>query len=448
MTRVRLRWSVRARTTAAATAVLVPLLVVAGAAGVVLQRSDLTNGVGVLAEEQARALAEDAVDGSTIPASLGGEEDVVQVVSLATGEVTAASPGAAGAPLMPAPSGSSIERHEVSGVVAGEPDRFLAVALVSQDGASYVVVARSLESVDAATASTTGILLIGGLLVLIAVASLTWVITGRALSPVEAMRRRAESISVRDLTSRLPVPASDDEVARLAATLNDLLQRIEVASTTQRQFVADASHELRSPVATIRALVESDRIAVHPGGHEGLSTDILVETQRLTRLVDDLLVLARGDAQLPLPHDVVDLSSLVASEAARARRVPVKAAVSAGLSVRGHAGSLAGAVRNLLDNAERHTTDRVSRAAYARGREVVVEVVDNGPGIALADRERIFERFVRLDESRSQDDGGTGLGLSIVKQVAQDHHGDVNVEEALQGAVPAGARFTLTLPSA
>ncbi len=447
MITVRLRWSLRTRTTAAATAVLLPLLVVASLAGIWFQRSDLTSGVGVLAAEQAHALAEDVTAGS-VPQTLGGEEDVVQVVTLDGATVVASSPGAGGAPLLPPPTGTALERREVSGVVAGEPDRFLAVALRTRDGSSYVVVARSLESVDAASRSTTGLLVVGGLLVLGIVATLTWTSTGRALSPVEAMRRRAESISAHDLAGRLPVPASDDEVARLATTINDLLGRIEVATTTQRRFVADASHELRSPVATIRALIESDQISTHPGGHEGLSAEVLVETERLTRLVDDLLVLARGDAQLPTAHRSVDLSALVRDELRRARRVPFRAAVADGLTVRGDADELAAAVRNLMDNAERHTTDRITVAAHSDGAVVHVEVIDNGAGIPVAERERIFERFVRLDDSRSRFEGGTGLGLAIVQQVAQDHGGAVTVEAALPDAVPAGARFVLSLPSA
>lgn len=445
MTTVRLRWSLRARTTAAATAVLLPLLVAAGVAGIWFQRDDLTSGVATIAEEQAQGLADDVTSGA-VPPTLGGEEDVVQVVG-PDGVVAAASPGAEGSPLLPAPSGTRPVRREVSSVVAGEPDRYLAVALRTGDRSSYVVVARSLESVDAATRSTTELLVVGGALVLGIVALLTWIITGRALSPVEAMRRRAESISAHDLAGRLPVPASDDEVARLASTINDLLGRIEVATATQRRFVADASHELRSPVATIRALVESDQVSTHPGGHEGLSTDVLVEADRLTRLVDDLLVLARGDARQPVPHVPVDLSALLRSELARARRVPVSGTVAPGLVVVGDEEALSAAVRNLVDNAERHTTDRIALAAYADGSVVRIEVADDGAGIAPGDWDRIFERFVRLDDSRSRSAGGTGLGLAIVKQVALDHHGEVSVEDAVPGATPVGARFVLTLPS-
>jgi signal transduction histidine kinase len=442
---VRLRWSVRARTTTATVLVLLPVLTVAGVAGVLFQRDDLTSGVGALAEDQAQGLAREVAQGD-VPATLGGEEDVVQVVSLADGTVLSATPGADENPLLPSPPGTTPVHANLSGVVEGEADRYAAVALRTPDGTSYVVVARSLESVDAATASTTGLLVIGGLLVLLTVSGLTWVATGRALSPVEAMRSQAASISPDELGRRLRVPASDDEVARLATTLNDLLERIDEASRTQRRFVADASHELRSPVATIRALLESDRIVAHPGGHDGLSAEVLDEVTRLTTLVDDLLLLARGDARLPAEHQPADLSRLLRREAGRRRRVPVAVAVPADLTVSGDPDALAGALRNLLDNAERFAHRGISVAARDAGSEVVVEVVDDGPGVPEADRDRVFERFVRLDGGRARAEGGTGLGLAIVRQVAHDHGGTVRVEPAVPGVVPEGARFVLTLP--
>ena len=137
------------------------------------------------------------------------------------------------------------------------------------------------------------------MLVLLTTGTLTWVATGRALTPVESMRRRAETITAEDLAGRLPVPETQDELARLATTLNDLLARVDRSTRKERQFVADASHELRSPVATIRALLESDQLSPHPGGRDGLRDEILAETARLTAVVNDLLTLARGDARMP-----------------------------------------------------------------------------------------------------------------------------------------------------
>jgi signal transduction histidine kinase len=313
----------------------------------------------------------------------------------------------------------------------------------SADETSYVVVARSLESVDAATTSTSLLLAVGGLLVLIATGGLTWRATGRALAPVEAMRSRAESISADDPAGRLPVPASEDEVARLADTLNDLLGRIHDSTRKERQFVADASHELRSPLATIRALLESDRLSPHPGGHVGLSDDVLLEVRRLTLLVDDLLLLARGDARAPVPHQPVDLSALVRAEARRARSVPVGATVQDELVVLGDPDALAVALRNLLDNAERFAGTRVEVAAGRDGQDVLVSVTDDGPGVPAGDRERIFERLVRLDDSRSRAGGGAGLGLAITRQVAAAHGGTVASVEPGTGA---GACFTIRLP--
>lgn len=435
--------SLRARTTAAATAALLPVLLLAGAAGIWLQRADLTAGVAALAEDQARSLASDLPDGA--PASaIGSDESVVQVVSISTGRVLAGSADAGDTALLAAPSGSSPVHERISDPVPDEPDRYEAVAVRGADGASYVVVARSLESVDAATASTSLLLTAGGLLVLIATGALTWRATGRALAPVESMRSRAASISADDLAGRLPVPASRDELARLATTLNALLARIHDSTRKERQFVADASHELRSPLATIRALLESDRLSPHPGGHEGLTDDVLLETSRLTLLVDDLLLLARGDARGQVPHQPVDVSGLVGAEARRARSLPVTCSVQEGLVLRGDPVTLAVAIRNLLDNAERFASTTVDLVATREGPDIVVSVMDDGPGVGVADRERIFERFLRLDDSRSRAGGGAGLGLAITRQVAAAHGGTVAADER---AARAGACFTIRLPA-
>ncbi len=434
--------SLRARITAATAAVLLPVLLVAGAAGIWAQRADLAAGVAVLAEDQARGLASDPPDATTGPA-LASDESIVQVVSVATGEVLGGSADAGPTALLGAPPGSDPVHARISDPVPDEPDRYEAVALRSASGTSYVVVARSLESVDAATASTSLLLAAGVLLVLNATAVLTWRATGRALAPVESMRSRAASISADDLAGRLPVPASRDELDRLATTLNDLLARIHDSTRTERQFVADASHELRSPLATIRALLESDRLSPHPGGHEGLTDEVLLETGRLTLLVDDLLLLARGDARGPLPHQRVDLSALLRAEVRRARAIQVRATVQDGLVVLGDPDTLAVAIRNLLDNAERFASRRVDLTADPDVGDILVSVTDDGPGVPADDRERIFERLVRLDDSRSRADGGAGLGLAITRQVAAAHGGTVSVGEA---ASPPGACFTLRLP--
>jgi signal transduction histidine kinase len=424
--------SLRVRTTAAATLTLLPLLAVAGATGVVVQRHQLTDGVAQVATEQARGVVREVTTGDTPELDHG--EDAVQVVR---GGAVVATTGPS-APLVPAPSGTVPVTGSVDGGRLGESDPYLSVALAA-DASTYVVVARSLESVDAATASTTTLLVAGGLLVLVAVGALTWVTTGRALSPVEAMRARAASIPADQLDRRLPVPGTGDEVARLATTLNELLDRIDAATRAQRQFVADASHELRSPVATIRALVETDRVSPHPGGPDGLAAEVLAETAHLGGLVATLLALARGDTREPLPHGRIDLSAVVRAEAHRHRRVEVTASVEDGLSVPGDEDALSRMLRNLLDNAEQHGAGPVHVTARLDGDRVELVVTDSGPGIPAAERDRVFERFVRLDAARSA--GGAGLGLALVRQTATRHGGDVTAHESA-----TGARLVVRLP--
>ena len=436
----------RARTTAAAVIALLAVLVVAGVAGVWFQRADLTAGVASLAEDQARTIAADLPESPAgrVP---GSEESSVQVIALDTGKVVARSDEAGSTPLVPAPPTTAPAHRSVSDPVPDEPDRYEAVALRSADGTSYVVVARSLESVDAATASTSFLLLVGGLLVVLMTAGLTWRATGRALSPVEAMRSQAAAISAENLSNRLQVPPGRDELNRLATTLNELLGRIDESTRKERQFVADASHELRSPLATIRALLESDRISPHPGGRSGLTDEVLIETDRLTILVNDLLVLARGDARLPVQAHPVDLTALLTTEAQRARAISVSTRLAPRAVVNGDAGLLRVAVRNLLDNAEHAADQRVMLASVVEGDHVIVTVADDGPGVPAADRERIFERFVRLDDGRARDEGGTGLGLAITRQIAELHGGHVAVDAPPSTQRSVGARFMLVLPS-
>lgn len=411
-----------------------------------IQRTDLSAGVASLAEDQARTLANDLPDdpSGTVP---GGEESIVQIISMDTGKVVAMSDEAGSTPLVAAPPTTSPAHHTISDPVPGEPDRYEAIALRSADGTSYVVVARSLESVDAATTSTSLLLLLGGLLVVLTTGALTWRATGRALSPVEAMRSRAAAISAENLSNRLPVPPGRDELTRLATTLNELLERIEEATAKERQFVADASHELRSPLATIRALLESDRLSPHPGGSAGLTHEVLAETDRLTVLVNDLLVLARGDARVPVQKRPVDLAALLLTEARRARTVPVHTTLATSATVMGDPRLLRVAVRNLLDNAERFTRELVVLTCAVESDRNIITVTDDGPGVPASEQERVFERFVRLDDSRTRDDGGSGLGLAITRQIAELHGGSVSVGSPPAQLGSRGARFTLVLPT-
>jgi signal transduction histidine kinase len=274
----------------------------------------------------------------------------------------------------------------------------------------------------------------------------TFLFVGRSLRPVEAIRRRVAGITARDLHARVPVPPVHDEVAALAETMNGMLDRLETAASSQRRFVADASHELRSPLATVQAGLEM--LAAGPPLPDGAGHHVQLmraETERLGRLVADLLLLGRVDEHgLSLNRDDVDLDDLAYTErdrlAARHPELVVATQISP-VRVIGDVHHLARAVRNLSDNAARHAIGRVTLRVWSDARHGHLEVVDDGPGVPPADRERIFERFVRLDDSRSRADGGTGLGLPITREIVTAHGGTVT----LLPESPSGGGLTVRL---
>jgi signal transduction histidine kinase len=301
-----------------------------------------------------------------------------------------------------------------------------------------------------------------GLPALIAVvAALAWVLVGRALRPVEAIRAEVDAITGSTMHRRVPVPPTGDEIGRLAHTMNAMLGRLDAAATRQRQFVSDASHELRSPVAALRTCLEVAGRRPDRADWPAVVDTALAEESRLEALLDDLLLLAAydEDAGVSPRADPVDLAALAAAEARRPRRVPVEvvlpaadgAAVGAAdgaadgaAVVRGDADRLARALANLVDNAARYATDAVQVAVAPYDGVVRVTVDDDGSGIRPDDRERVFERFTRLDDGRARPQGGTGLGLAVVRSIIDQHHGRVWAEDGPLG----GARLTVEVPAA
>ena len=230
------------------------------------------------------------------------------------------------------------------------------------------------------------------------VAVVTWLVVGRALRPVEAIRSRVAQIGAGDLHQRVPDPGTGDEVGRLAATMNRMLDRLQRSSERQRRFVSDASHELRSPLASLRTQLEVS--LAHPEGADwpGVASGVLEEGVRMERLVDDLLALARADEGVVLAHtEELDLGEIVAEEAGRVEGLEVEADV-AEARLRGDPQALRRVVRNLLDNARRHASSRIVLRVSLEGDEVVAVVEDDGAGIPEAEREQVFERFARLEE--------------------------------------------------
>ncbi|MGI5218704.1 sensor histidine kinase [Nocardia sp. CA-290969] len=333
-------------------------------------------------------------------------------------------------------------RLTVGDASAPENYRVAALASTAPGGRPVTIYAgASLDTADSAVADARQAMLLGLLPLLVVVAAVTWLVTRRALRPVEAIRSELAEIMHGDLSRRVPEPASRDEIARLAATTNDTLAALEETSERQRRFIADAAHELRSPIASLRTQLEVAQ--AHPGLLE--LDGLLGDTVRLEHLAADLLLLARLDAGEKPRTERMDLAALIAGELARrvGDRVPVESEPAAeSLPITGSGTQIARVLGNLVDNAQRHaaTVVRVT-LGQAAGRAVLV-VADDGPGVPAADRNRIFQRFVRLDDARSRDEGGAGLGLAIVRDVVERHGGEIRVEDDASG----GARFVVELP--
>nr|WP_221381327.1 ATP-binding protein [Actinoplanes polyasparticus] len=271
-----------------------------------------------------------------------------------------------------------------------------------------------------------------------------WRVLGAVLHPVDALRAGAEEITGGTREGRLPVPESRDEIHRLAVTLNGMLHRLESARVRQRAFVADAAHELRSPLTNMRTELEvSQRLP--DTDWQALSHDLLTDVDRLSRLVDDLLLLARADdgggRAISAPFRSVDLGSLVGDVADRYPSVTY-VRPSAPMEVTGEPDALGRVVANLLDNAVRHAKSQVRVTVTAHGTYRLISVTDDGPGIPAADRERVFDRFTRLDDARARDAGGSGLGLAIVRELVRRHGGTVGLADA-----GPGLRVDVRLPA-
>ena len=285
--------------------------------------------------------------------------------------------------------------------------------------------------------------------IIIAVALLTYFLVGRALRPVDTIRRQADTISGGDTGQRLTVPATGDEIAELASTMNAMLERIERSRSRQLQFVNDASHELNSPLTTLVGMLDLSRATRTPIDVDTVETIMLPDALRLKQLVEDMLILARaGENGISTRLQSVDLDDVVRSEVTRMRALSPATVSSLIVAARvdGDPGQLTRAIRNVADNAARHTRNQLSfnMSRDHRERTVAVTIADDGPGIPDAEKTRVFDRFVRLDAARDRGQGGSGLGLAIVTEIVHAHGGQVRVADNPGG----GAAFTITLPLA
>lgn len=485
--------SVRARAALGATVVVALALIGAGLSVLLVLRANLTDQAGLQAEVVAREVAGQlALDVPYDRLEMHDEEDHPVQVTDEDGRVVAVSKdlraisGTGTDRVTPDPSPAAGQSGDRSGgggdddgsdddadddgrgapgrgeVDSDEPDftngtatvddetadyRFASVRATTPAGVTLTVHAGApLAAEQEAVGTVRGAMLIGLPLLLLVVAGVTWLVTRRALRPVEGIRREMAAITAsEDLSRRVPEPGSRDEVARLARTTNETLTALEASVERQRRFVADASHELRSPIASLRTQLEVG--AAHP---ELLDLPgAVADTVRLQALAADLLLLARLDAGERPGRTALDLGALVREEVSQrgGDRIPVTVSVpdSGEFEVAGSRGQLARVIGNLLDNAQRHAQSAVTVSVRTAERgDVVVAVTDDGAGVPPQERERIFERFVRLDDARTRDDGGAGLGLAIARDVAARHGGRLTVGDAREG----GARFELRLPGA
>lgn len=439
--------SVRLRTAAVAVLVVGAALLTGSIALVSLLDRTLINDVrasAVLRAEEVSAVLEASDDPGGL-AVADVEEQLIQVLDR-DGAVIAASDNVVGRP--PVAALRPGESRDVDDLLDDAPFLVVAAGTTRASGEYTVLVAHSLEDANDTVRAVAALLAVGLPPLLVVVGATTWMVVGRALAPVDAIRREVEEISGAQLHRRVPVPPGSDEIGRLARTMNAMLRRLDDAAARQHRFVSDASHELRSPVTSIRQHAEVALAHPESTSVSELAETVLAEDLRVQRLVEDLLLLARSDeASRPLRRSPVDLDDLVYDEARRLHAATGLAVDTTGVGagrVCGVPSQLGRMIANLVDNAARHARSRVTLGLVSdvASGQVVLVVQDDGAGIPVEQRARVFERFVRLDEARARDHGGSGLGLAIVADVASGHGGTVHA-----GAAPGGgARFEVRLP--
>jgi signal transduction histidine kinase len=438
--------SVRLRITVVA-ALLTTLAFAIGAwVLVVTLRDSLIDAADVSSKTRAKELTVAAKTGLlTDVISNIAEEGVAQVVADG-GKVLAASENVQGENRI-----SSVvptRGKPVKLIIRNAPDEderedYRVWALRGEGVTAYV--GTSLEDEREVILDLTRSLIIGLPLLVILFAGGTWLMVGRTLRPVEDIRTEVASISGRGLNRRVPTPSTNDEIGRLARTMNEMLGRLEDASNRQRDFVGNASHELRSPLAAFRAQLEV--ATAHPDGVDwpNLASDLLTDGNRMEGMVQDLLFLAREDANVSGPSTPVDLDDVVLEEVSRIRSSCPAEVHADGVSaapVMGRREDLARLVRNLLDNGCAYASSRVDVTLGTTDGHVELTVSDDGPGVAAEDKPRIFERFYRADPVRNRQISGTGLGLAIAAAVAEAHGGTIEVADD-----DPGARFVVSLPT-
>ncbi len=443
------RWSVRTKIVVSSVAVVATFLFVVSVGLVVevgrIQISAIDHSLQ-LTSSAVTTLARSGYPPTSLP--IAPSDAVFAQVLSAGGHVIASSPSIAGeGPLLSVVSSDPIAKFRtVTNLPIGNGSAFRVseVTISTPRGRLTVVAGASLDAVGRSTSAVAWGLGFGGPLVLIVLAIAVWWLVGRALAAVDRLREEVATFTAESLHRRVIVPPVADEVGRLAITMNAMLDRIERNDRVQRRFVSDASHELKSPLAAAQTELEIGLAHADSVDWPDSARAVLGDIERVRRVVDDLLTLARLDEGAPFIRRPVDVDDLILDEVVRLRRTSSVAIDSTGVSagrVDGDYEQLRRVVRNLLDNAVAHAVRTVAVELETTDVAIRFRVHDDGSGIAIADRARVFERFARLDEDRARSRGGSGLGLAIVADVIRAHDGHVAIID--EGV---GTTFEVTLP--
>jgi signal transduction histidine kinase len=445
-----LRW----QSTVAAVAVVAIAMLTGGVLLLLTLESALVSGTDSMLRSKVRDVAvliqnDHAEEATRAVAGTVTKDPLVQIID-ETGTVSAASePKLLEAPLSSLrPAAEQIATDNVSapGLLGDADERYLVVLGVDDEDSKYWVLAgRTIQPQSDTVRIVSGFLLVGMPLLLGVVGMSVHFLIGRSLRQVDTIRRQVGHIDARRLSERVDVPGTRDELQALAATMNSMLDRIETADQRQRQFITNASHELRSPLTTIRTGLDISIADASGETWRGMQPILAEETQRLQGLVEDLLTLSKAnDEGLAVRREDVDLDDVLATELRRVNATSKHRIVADLVPARiaGDPLRLSQAFRNVLDNADRHAAGTITVKLSIMVQAVVVTIDDDGTPVPVADRERIFGRFVRLDESRSRHQGGSGLGLAITRGIVEAHDGRVIATETSQG----WCRFEVTFP--
>ena len=442
---------VRVRSTLVATIIVALALMTGGALMLYMlhrhQDRTMYESTGSRSYEIARQIDEGGID-NIAPRLLAPTTgvDIIQVVDT-NGAVVFSSPDSDEDPIYPAsPGWWKTERFDVevpgrSGTYCGQ------VTGARWQGVDYTVItAVSKQPYLSGLRGTAAILAIEFPLIILLAGAAVYYFVGRALRPVTRITEQVEAITSSDLSRRVPVPTTDDEVTRLASTMNTMLERLEQSRDSQLQFVGDASHELRSPLTTLVGILDLADDTDSAVDVDTVRTILLPEALRMKAMVADLLLLARADERgIPLIIDEVDLDDIVGAEAQRLRSLGLATVVAEVRPIRviGDSAKLARALRNLTDNASHHANTTITLTMgedHAAG-TAIIEVSDDGPGIPVEARAKIFDRFYRHGNDRGRHSAGSGLGLPIAAEIARAHGGFIAVSDTPGG----GATFTITI---